>query len=488
MDIKKFGLILGPLLFVIIRYIIPFEDLKVEAVTVLAITSWLAVWWILEVLHLGVTSLLPVILFPLFGALDAKTTSAAYGDQFVFLYMGGFIIALSIEKWNLHKRIALRIIRLIGTDLNKMVLGFMIATAFLSMWISNTATAVMMLPIGLAIVSQLKDDNATEVNEHDNFAKVLVLGIAYAASIGGMATLVGTPPNLVFTGLVKKMFGVEISFIQWFSFGFPIAALLLYMCWKYLTGYVLKFSIKEFPGGKEEVESQYKALGPITIEESRVLIVFVVTALAWIFRKYLITPFIPAVDDTMIAMLAAIILFLIPSSQKGKALMDWPTAVKMPWSVIYLFGGGLAIAEGFEQTGLASWFALQMNGLNGLSIAVILLIVIALVNFLTEVTSNLATTAMLLPVLAAMSVSLSIHPFLLMVGATLAASCAFMLPVATPPNAVIFASGKIKVLDMVKAGFAMNLISIAIIFLITYFVLPELLGFDPQVHPWKSIK
>ena len=488
MDIKKFGLILGPLLFVIIRYIIPFEDLNVEAVTILAMTSWLAVGWILELLHLGVTSLLPVILFPLFGALDAKTTSAAYGDQFVFLYMGGFIIALSIEKWNLHKRIALRIIRIIGTDLNKMVLGFMIATAFLSMWISNTATAVMMLPIGLAIVSQLKDDHATELNEHDNFAKVLVLGIAYAASIGGMATLVGTPPNLVFTGLVKKMYGVEISFIQWFSFGFPIAAILLLICWKYLTGYVLKFSIKEFPGGKEEVESQYKALGPMTVEESRVLIVFVITALAWIFRKYLLSPFIPAVDDTMIAMMAAIALFLIPSSQKGKALMDWPTAVKMPWSVIYLFGGGLAIAEGFEQTGLASWFALQMNGLNGLSIALILLIVIALVNFLTEVTSNLATTAMLLPVLAAMSVSLSIHPFLLMVGATLAASCAFMLPVATPPNAVIFASGKIKVLDMVKAGFAMNLISIAVIFLICYFLLPILLGFDPQVHPWSNMK
>ncbi len=450
-----------------------------EAWMILSSTIWIAIWWITEAVPLPITSLLPLVLFPLTGAMDLSTTAASFGHKYIFLYVGGFTLAIAIEKWNLHKRIALGIILLVGNNITSIVLGFMLATAFLSMWISNTATAVMMLPIGMAIVSHF--------NEHrsdSNFGKALMLSIAYSASIGGMATLIGTPPNLVLAGIVKETYGVEITFFQWFKYGFPISVILLFCAWKYLTGPAFKLHGIKLPGGHEEIKTLQHQLGPIKPEERIVLAVFITTAVCWITRSFLITPYInPYIDDTIIAVIAALVLFILPSSNPQVPLITWQDAVKMPWGVLLLFGGGMALANGFTTTGLAHWIGSQLTLLNGLTLLLIILLLITAVNFLTEVTSNLATTAMLLPVLAPMALAIDVHPFVLMVGATTAASCAFMLPVATPPNAVIFGSGHLQIKDMVKSGFWMNIISIIIITTFVYCLLPILWSIDPVGFP-----
>jgi sodium-dependent dicarboxylate transporter 2/3/5 len=446
--------------------------LSKPANAVLASALWIAIWWITEALPIAVTALLPIILFPLSGGLGLEETTASFGHKYVFLYIGGFILAIAIEKWNLHKRIALNIIKIVGTNVVYIILGFMIATAFLSMWISNTATAVMILPIGMAIVTQLKDNPKTIEDENLIFGKALMLAIAYSASIGGMATLIGTPPNLVLAGVVKETYNVEITFSQWFKFGFPISVLLLYICWFYLTKIAFKFKQKSFPGGREEITHQLKSLGKVTFEEKTVLVVFICTAFAWISRSFLIKQFIPAIDDTIIAIIAGSILFLLPSGNGKTRLLNWDDAIRLPWGIILLFGGGMALALGFEASGLAIWIGQQMSSLSTMPLILVLLILIASVNFLTEITSNLATTAMLLPVLVSLASAISVHPYLLLLGATVAASCAFMLPVATPPNAVVFGSGYLKIEDMVRKGFWMNIVSIILLTLIIYYVLP----------------
>lgn len=448
-----------------------------DAYLMVGITLWIAVWWITEAVPIAVTSLLPIILFPLSGILDVGATTSAYGDKYVFLYLGGFILAIAIEKWNLHRRIAINIINLIGTNVYRIILGFMVATAFLSMWISNTATAVMMLPMGMSIVSELKDNPNTADNENSIFGKTLMLSIAYAASIGGIATLIGTPPNLVFAGFVEKTYGIEISFWQWMKFGLPISVLLLVIAWFYLTRVAYTFKQIEFPGGKKEIQRLKKELGPMKKEEKAVLFVFVLTALCWIFRSHVLQKFIPKIDDTAIAIAAAVLLFIIPSTKK-EALIIWEDAVKIPWGIILLFGGGMALASGFQITGLAAWLGAQMGLLQGLSLFLLVLFIIAAVNFLTEVTSNLATAAMLMPILAPIALQLEVNPFILMVATTLAASCAFMLPVATPPNAVVFGSGYLKISDMIKSGFWLNIISIIILTLMVYFLLPLVWDLD----------
>lgn len=480
---KNIGLIAGPLLFVITLLFFHPEGLSREANAVLACTLWIAVWWITEAIPIAVTALLPIVLFPLTGALGLSETTASFGHRYVFLYVGGFILAIAIEKWNLHRRIALTIINFIGTNVTSIILGFMIATAFLSMWISNTATSVMMLPIGMAIISQLRDNPDTIENENLIFGKALMLAIAYSASIGGMATLIGTPPNLVLAGVVQETYGVEITFSQWVIFGLPISIILLTICWVYLTRYAFTFKQKQFPGGKQEILRQLKALGNISFEEKIVLGVFAFTAFAWISRSFLLKRFIPAIDDTIIGMFAGIILFLLPAKEKGKKIIKWEEAVKLPWGILLLFGGGLALAEGFKSSGLAAYIGGQMTTLEGVAILLLILILIASVNFLTEITSNLATTAMLLPILAPMALTIDVHPYVLMVAATVAASCAFMLPVATPPNAVVFGSGYLRIPDMVRAGIWMNLLSILLLSAMVYFLLPLIWNFDPTIFP-----
>lgn len=479
---------LGPLAFIIIQMFDKPESMTPEAFQVVAVTAWVAIWWVTEAVPIAVTALLVIVLFPITGALDISSTTAAFGHKYIFLYIGGFMLAIAIEKWNLHRRIALNIISLIGTNVSNIILGFMVATAFLSMWISNTATSVMMLPIGMAIVSQFKNGSENSEKLNTNFGKALMLSIAYSASIGGIATLIGTPPNLVFAGIVSETYQIEISFVKWFMFGAPISVILLLICWKYMTKYAFDFKGANFPGGIDEINRLKKELGPITREEKYVLVVFLLTAFCWITRSFILQKINPNIDDTIIAMTAGISLFIIPSSNTKKAIINWKEAVKMPWGIIMLFGGGMALAQAFQTTGLALWIGSQLTLIEGMSLLLVILILIASVNFLTEITSNLATTAMLLPILAPLALAMNLHPYMLMVSATLAASCAFMLPVATPPNAVVFGSGFLHIPDMIRTGIWMNILSIIIIMLMTYFLLPLAWEFLPTEFPeiWRQ--
>ena len=476
-SVNKIGFVLGPLCFILIMLFFNPDDLEFQGKAILACASWIAIWWVTEPIPIAATSLLPIIIFPLSGGLDIKTTTAAFGHKYVFLFIGSFILAIAIQKWKLHKRIALNIINQVGVNKSNIILGFMIATAFLSMWISNTATSVMILPVGLAIISQLKDDPNTPENENSLFGKALMLAIAYSASIGGMATLIGTPPNMIFAGVIKESYNIEISFFDWFKFGLPLSIFFLFICWFYLTKIAFKFKQKEFSAGKEEIVSQLKGLGKISYEEKTILIVFILTALAWISRSYILVKIIPNLDDTIIAVISAIVLFILPSKKstiknKLTKIVDWEDAMKLPWGILLLFGAGMALAQGFDSSGLAIWIGNQLTYLSDVPLVILLLILIASVNFLTEVTSNMATTAMLLPILVSLAVVLDLHPYYLLVSATLAASCAFMLPVATPPNTVVFGSGLLKIEDMFKKGLWLNLISIITLTFTIYYVLP----------------
>lgn len=482
---KKIGFFLGPLGFFIILFLGPFEGLSQAGQSVLAATFWIASWWITEAIPIAATALLPILLFPLSGGMELSATTSAFGHKYIFLYLGGFLIAIGIEKWNLHKRIAINIIDFIGSDVRKVILGFMVATAFLSMWISNTATSVMMLPIGIAIIKQLKENPATVENENTIFGKALMLGIAYSASIGGVATLIGTPPNLVLAGVVSETYGYEITFLEWFIFGFPISITLLIFCWLYLTRIAYRFEQNEFPGGRKEIERLKKELGPISYEEKRVVIVFALAGFCWISRSFLLQIFLPAIDDTIIAIFFGLLLFVLPSKKENKALLNWKDTVQLPWGIIILFGGGMALAKAFETSGLAFWLGELMTAFGGLPLFVLILLFVTAVNFLTEISSNLATTAMLLPILAPLALEVDVHPFGLMVGAAIAASCAYMLPVATPPNAVVFGSGYLKVPDMVSRGIAMNIFSILFITLMVYFLLPLFWEIDLSIFPEK---
>ena len=487
--LPNMGRIVGPLAFFLLYYLAETPGLPTEGKLMLGLTLWMAIWWITDAVPIAGTALLPLMVLPLSGVLNLKQVSNNYMDPTVLLYMGGFLLATSIEKWNLHKRIALNIINLLGTDLRRIVLGFMLATGFLSMWISNSATALMMLPIGLAVIGQFKNHLGDEngiLSTH--LAKNILLGIAYAASIGGMATLIGTPTNNVLRAVVEKLYNYTIDFNEWMLFAFPFSVVLLAIAWYYLVNFgnplPKKFNLTE---AKSVIQDQIVALGKISYEEKTVLAVFGLVCFSWITRSFLLAPLLPALDDTIIALLGVMLLLLLPSSGKSEPkgrILDWKTAEQIPWGVLILYGGGLALAEGFKETGLANWIGQHLSLIEGVSFFVLLLIIIAAVNFLTEVTSNVATASMLLPILASVAIKLDVHPFGLMVGATLAASCAFMLPVATPPNAVVFGPGYLKIKDMVKAGLWLNIISIILLTLMVYFILPWLWKIDLQAYPF----
>lgn len=484
---QKTGLVLGPTLFLLVLLFGSFEGLSAPGQAILASTLWIATWWITEAISISATALLPVILFPLSGGLNIQLTTEAYSQPLIFLFIGGFMIAMAIERWHLHKRIALNIIRIVGTNSSRIILGFMMATAFLSMWISNTATTLMMMPIGIAIITALgefmeRNGQGAMVNS-SGLDKALMLAIAYSASIGGMATLIGTPTNVVFSGVVQQIYGMEISFAQWMLFGLPVAMVLLVICWIYLVRVAFKLWHQEIPGGPKEINKQLAELGPMTVEEKRVLIVFAITAFSWITRSFILNQLIPGLNDTIIAIFGALLLFLIPAKKPGTQLLNWESAVKLPWGIILLFGGGLSLAAGFTESGLAYWLGTQLNLLQGISLIFILVFIIAAVNFLTEITSNVATASMILPILAALAVGIDVHPFGLMIAATAAASCAFMLPVATPPNAVVFGSGYLQMKDMVRTGIWMNIISIVLLTIFVYYLLPWIWGFQLNHFP-----
>lgn len=493
------GLFLGPLLFLtVILFYYP-EGLSYEGRMVLATTLWVATWWITEAIPIPATSLLPLILLPVTQGLDGDTAASSYGDPIVFLFLGGFLIAMAMEKWNLHKRIALNIISVVGTSTSRIVLGFMIATGFLSMWVSNTAAVMMMLPIGSAIIYQAAQAAKTSkqeiVEDNRKFEKSLVFAIGYAGTIGGLGTLIGTPPNIILAAMASSLFGVEISFGGWMLIAVPIVVVLLFSSWIYLTKVVFRVKMKELPGGKDLILKQKRDLGKMSFEEKAVLAVFTFAAFMWVSRTFLWEAdavleiiAIPGISDTFIAVLAGVLLFLIPSiNKKGQRILDWDVSKELPWGVLLLFGGGLAIAAGFTSSGLSQWIGDQLTVLEGLNIFLIIIISTTLVLFLTEITSNTATATMILPVMASLALALDVHPYAIMVPAAMAANCAFMLPVGTPPNAIIFASGKITIAEMVKTGFILNIFTLILLILGVFALVGPLWGLDLNVYPesWK---
>ncbi len=466
-------------------YLIAFVELDPDnprVTNTLAVAIVMALWWVTEVVPLAITSLLPIVLFPMLGIMNGKEVSATYFNHVIFLFIGGFLVALAIQKWNLHKRIALNILRIIGSSPGRILLGFMFASAFLSMWISNTATAMLMVPILLSVISKLEDINDTHKVKH--FAIGLLLSIAYSSSIGGIATLVGTPPNLSFARIFDIYFpeAPEISFAAWFFYAFPITLIFFIILFGYLYLVFIKKRGDLKSLSREEIIRDFQGLGEKKYEEKVLTIAFAALALLWFFRADIqLGSFrIPGwsglfhrpeyFNDGTVAVFVAILLFIVPSKeQPGKFLMDWKAAEAIPWEIILLFGGGFALASGFKESGLSFWFGDQLQFLVDMHPLVLILCISFLVTFLTEVTSNTATVETLLPILAGLAVSIETNPLLLMLPATIAGSLAFMLPVATPPNAIIFGSKRITVLQMAKTGFVLNLMGIVIVTLITFY-------------------
>ena len=457
--LKWLQLLVGPLLFVLLGYLLPFHEMSSNSRLTLGIVAWMAFWWITEVVAIEATALLPLILFPIFGILDLKSAAIPYAHPYIFLFFGGFILALAIEKWDLHKRIAVHIIRFVGTKPKQLIGGVMVATAFLSMWISNTATAVMMLPIALSVIKELA------MGENSKFSESMLLGVAYSASIGGMATIIGTPPNLVFVGFMEQKLGRVVSFSDWIVWALPLAAILLFITW-----FLLTYKLRIKGGADQTYQKIAQGLPAITKEEKRVLYVFVLTAFAWITRSWLIEPYFPFVDDTLIAMVSALILFILPSSQ-GVSLIQWKDTQKLSWGSLILFGGGLSLASAFDKSGLAQWMTEWISTWNQFPNWLIILIVLAFMNFLTELTSNLAATVVVLPLLLPMAINMGIDPYYFLAGVAISASAAFMLPVATPPNTLVFSSGHVSIKKMIQVGFRLNLLSILCIFIFVEFLM-----------------
>jgi sodium-dependent dicarboxylate transporter 2/3/5 len=485
------GLFAGPLLALLCFLLLP-ESFAVEAgATIpfttagratLAVMVWMATWWLTEAIDISATALLPIAVFPILGIANIKDATAPYASDIIFLFMGGFLLALSMQRWGLDKRIALMTLRIVGTRPPAVIAGFMIVTATLSMWVSNTATAAMMLPIAISVIDVvLRQSGGGSLAERGlpqegatgrNFALSLMLGIAYAASIGGIGTIIGSPPNGILVKFVKETYGRDISFMDWLAFGLPLVALFLPIAWVLITWVLYPIGIKRIEGGRALFTRELRALGPMKAGEWATFIVFLVTALAWITRPWLAN-FVPGINDATIAIAAGLMLFLIPVGTRdggGRSVMDWPTAVRLPWGILILFGGGLSLAAAVSANGVADFLGTQVAAFQGWPTIMLVLIVTTFIIFLTELTSNTATTATLVPILAALAPGLGVNPYLLIVPATLAASCAFMMPVATPPNAIVFGSGYVTIPQMCKAGFWLNLAGIAIVTLLAYLI------------------
>jgi len=446
--------------------------MSAEAQATAAVATLMAVWWMTEAVPLPVTSLLPLLLFPAAGVMTLDESAAPFANKYVFLFMGGFMIARAVERWGLHRRIALLTVLTAGTQPTRLVAGFMIATAFLSMWISNTASTVMMLPIGMSLIAlvgnTLPDE---EKSDSSNFAICMMLGIAYAASLGGLSTLVGTPTNIALAGFAEKQ-GIEIGFGRWMLFATPLAIVMLILTWLLLTRVVFPIRIKHIPGGRQLIRKELEKLGRVSRGEYTVLAVFASTALAWVCRGSLAKwtwltekiPLVAKIDDTQIALAAAILLFVIPVDRRKRIqALDWETAKTIPWGVLLLFGGGFSLAKAVTVSGLAEWIGGNVALLQNAPHVAMIIGVTLMIVFLTELTSNTPTIVAFLPILHSVARGIDLDPMLLMVPATVAASCAFMLPVATPPNAIVFGSGHISIHSMVKAGMWLNMLAIVLI-------------------------
>ena len=478
---KKFGLFLGAISFIALLLIGDFDTANPQLNTMAAIAVLMAILWVTESIPLAATSLIPLIFFPITGILSAEEIASSYINSIIFLFLGGFLIAIAMEEWELHKRIALKIIMFFGGSPRSIIIGFMASGAFLSMWISNTATALMLLPIGIAVIHKLESEFGKE--KASNFTVPLLLSIAYACSVGGVATLIGTPPNLVLVKMLSVLFpeAPEISFGSWIFLGLPVSLLMLAIVAIFLTKVLFKFD-KNVKLEKEFIRDEYRKLGKFSFEEKVVSIVFITTALLWIFRSNIVfgsitipgwSELLPAsefINDGTVAITMAFILFLIPAKSEKKSLLDGTAFNKVPWGIILLFGGGFALAKGFSSTGLSDFIGYQLSGLSAIPPIFIIMITALLVTFLTELTSNTALTQTILPIVASVSVTLGLNPLLLMFTTTLSASMAFMLPVATPPNTIIFAAGKIKTSEMAKTGLVLNLTGALVISILVYFL------------------
>jgi len=451
------------------------EEISINAWRVAAVGSLMAILWATEAIPLFVTALLPLIFFPLFGISSFSEAAMPFSNKNIFLFLGGFILALSIQKSNLHERIALGILRFSGKDGSSLIAGFMGVSAFLSMWMMNTSTTLMLLPIGISVATIASNQNPE--SDNNGFATALMLGIAYAATIGGMTTLIGTAPNAVFASFIEQNYNVKISFIDWLCIGLPLALIMLPATWFVLTKIIFDTSFSSNDEAMNLIKQRYENLGIITIPEKRVLIIFCLTAFSWISREGLQNiPGLENLSDHVIAVIASVSLFLIPNGIKGEKLMNWETAKNVPWNLLILFGGGLSLANAVSYSGLSVWLGGNLEPLGSLGLIILVLASVGLIIFLTELTSNLATTSVFLPVIAAMAIGLGESPLVLTASITLAASCAFMLPVATPPNLIVYGSNLFKVNQMIKAGFALNILGLILVTLIALTLVPYFLG------------
>lgn len=469
-QIPWFTLLIGPIVMLLTVLVDPpVAGLSVEAWRTAGLGFWMASWWISEAVPIPAASLLPLFISPLVGIAGIKVVSAPYAHPLIFLFLGGFLISIAMEKWNLHKRIALKTMLFAGSKPSIQILGMMVVTAFLSMWMSNTATAVMMLPIALSVVMIVKARD----EKNDSFGKAMLLGIAYSASIGGIATLIGTPPNALMAAYLSDSYGIDIGFGQWMLLGLPLASVMLVIAWIWLTKISYKVDQVGAVCAKDVFRKQHAELGSMSSAEKKVLAVFALAALSWVFRPLISDLTGLALSDTGIAIAAAILLFALPAERgDNQRVLDWESAQRVPWGILILFGGGLTLAAQIKSSGLAAFIAEQIQGMGTVELIVGVFVVTAVITFLTEITSNTATAAGFLPLLGPVAESLTGSPLVWVIPAAIAASCAFMMPVATPPNAIVFGSGELKIRDMMKAGLVLNIIAIALITLATVTLVP----------------
>lgn len=472
---QKIGLLLGPIIFLIL-YNFPTTLISAAADEVVAIAAWMIIWWVTEAVSISITALIPLTFFPLLGIADIKTVAASYGSPIIFLFFGGFVMALALEKVDLHKRIALTIIKITGTSPDRVILGFMIATAFLSMWISNTATTVVMLPIALSVIHLLINDEDGFTKGDRNFALSIMLGIAYAANIGGIATIIGTPPNTVMVGFVENEYQIQISFLNWMLMGVPFSTILIGVSYWVMVKWIYPNHLGRREDSKALIENELKLLGPIKKTERRVIIIFVMTMLLWILRTYLNQWFsFLHFTDAGISMLAAFSLFAIPFRfNQGEFSLSWADTQKLPWGILILFGGGLALASAMSKAGIIEVIGGAVSQNAGISVLLVGAILISIMLFMTELMSNVALVAIFAPVIAGIAIGLDMEILHLLIPIAMASSCAFMLPMATPPNAIVFASGHIKVHEMARAGFFLNLVAIMLLVFFYQFIIPLL--------------
>ena len=472
---KKKGFIFGLIVFISIMFFVPTPSgLDDNAWLVAGVVILMAIWWATEAIPVPVTALLPLALFPILGITTFKEAAQPYANPNIYLFLGGFMLALAIERSGLHKRMALHIIIRSGSSGSKLIAGFMIIAALISMFVMNTSTTLMLLPIGLAVCSVISSTipNLTD-KEIQLFDTSLMLGIAYAATIGGMSTLVGTAPNIVFSAFMQETYGIEISMIQWMTLGVPLAIVMLFSAWVILTKYVFPTSFITSSETRLHLQNMLEKQGPLSKDEKKISIIFGLTALAWMFRTVLDNyDIFSGLTDAGIAIISAILLFMIPSSSAKGELLDWGQSDKLPWGLLILFGGGLSIAAQINSSGLGIWIGEGLNVLSNVPPIFLILAVAALIIFLTEVTSNVATTSTFLPVFGAVAIGIGVLPVSLTVPVCLAASCAFMLPVATPPNAIVYGSGKFTIATMMRAGFFLNIIGIFVVTLFAYYIAP----------------